>query len=100
MSSKLPPCDHDDCPPTHCKRQPFSSRMCELGTKGCEVNHAAVAICQRTVIENGKMKTENYDVPVRVIAEAEGYAMVRRKRCVPFVIESKRLRKPNKKGQP
>lgn len=30
-------------------------------------------------------------IPVRIVAEAEGYAMVRRNGCAPFVVSSKHL---------
>ena len=56
---------------------------------------SALAVCKRVIVENGKIKTESYKVPVQVMAVAEGYAMVRRKRCVPFVIELKLLLTPN-----
>jgi len=36
----------------------------------------------------------HYEVDVRVLAVAEGYAMVRRKGCAPFVLEMSRVKMP------
>lgn len=51
----------------------------------------AIAKCQR-YDKNG---WEYYPVKVKVMAVADGYAMVRRPRCSPFVIELKRLKHLN-----
>lgn len=39
----------------------------------------------------GTWEYETFSVEVRVMAEAENYAMVRRKGCVPFVVPVKEL---------
>lgn len=53
----------------------------------------AIATLQRGEIGEGcKARMVPYDVPVRVLAVAEGYAMVRRLRCSPFVLEAARVR--------
>jgi hypothetical protein len=51
----------------------------------------AVATCQRVALTAGAFHVEHFDIPVRVLAVAEGYAMVRRKGCSPFVMEAKRV---------
>lgn len=44
-------------------------------------------------------RKEITDGPVRVMAEADGYAMVRRKGCIPFVIRSKDILKDHQSTQ-
>lgn len=56
------------------------------------VKTRAMATMQRGEIVDGKAKSINYEVPVRVMAVTEGYAMVRRQGCSPFVLEAKRVR--------
>jgi hypothetical protein len=41
--------------------------------------------------ENGKWVNETTEYEVRIMAIAEGYAMVRRKRCLPFACSVKEL---------
>lgn len=52
------------------------------------------AICSITVIDNtdGKLFSKRVDVTVKVMARADGYAMVRRKGCAPFAVKEKYLR--------
>lgn len=52
----------------------------------------AIATHQRTCVERDRVKTEPVEVAVRVLAVAEGYAMVRRRGCSPYVLEAKRVR--------
>jgi hypothetical protein len=42
-------------------------------------------------MERGRWVYETQRVEVRVLAEAEGYAMVRRPRAMPFVVSMKSL---------
>lgn len=48
----------------------------------------------------GKWTHETVESEVRVMAEAEGYAMVRHKGCVPFAVRLKELRPLGKDGKP
>ena len=56
------------------------------------VTDRAIATMQRLKIIGGKIGREDYEVEVRVLAISEGYAMVRRPRSTPFVLEEKRLK--------
>ncbi len=42
-------------------------------------------------VGNGKWEYSTEDAKVRVMASAEGYSMVRRKNCAPFVVQDKDL---------
>ena len=52
------------------------------------------AICTKSMqaISDGKFVTVKDEFEVRVMAIAEGYAMVRRKGCMPFVCRIKDLK--------
>jgi hypothetical protein len=52
----------------------------------------AVYLRVDTVVVNGKWVNETTPIDVRVMARAEGYAMVRRKGCLPFAVSEKQLR--------
>jgi hypothetical protein len=56
------------------------------------------AVYRRVDLEvvNGKWADRSTDVEVRVMARAEGYAMVRNKGCMPFVVSEKHLQPPSK----
>ena len=43
------------------------------------------------VIVNGKYQRETRPEEVRVMARAEGYALVRKKGCMPFAVREKEL---------
>lgn len=51
-------------------------------------------ILRRPVIvaKGGKLVAEIEELEVRLMAQADGYAMVRRKGCAPFVVMVKQLR--------
>jgi hypothetical protein len=59
-----------------------------------------MATLQRVSYRDGQKITEPGEIPVRVLAVAEGYAMVRRKGCSPFVLEAKRVRKVSSSNKP
>jgi hypothetical protein len=46
----------------------------------------AVAMIDRAEVVDGRIAHVKHPVAVRVLARAEGYAMVRRPRAMPFVI--------------
>ena len=47
------------------------------------------------VVRGGKFVEEREEMEVRIMAIAEGYAMVRRKGCLPFVCMEKELEEQN-----
>ena len=51
---------------------------------------------QPTSLRSGKWGCETVEYEVRVMAIAEGYAMVRRKRAMPTVCEAKELHEEGK----
>lgn len=75
MSRKLPPCDHDECPPTHCKQpgsldaSAGSDRLEALRLKLCSVGlhplhhdtpeKAAEAVCEMI----SRFRREGFDPP-------------------------------------
>lgn len=49
---------------------------------------------KRSIVVKGKIGWEDEEIPVRLMAQADGYSMVRRKGCMPFVCSSKYLKQP------
>ena len=65
MSHKLPPCDHDDCPPTRCKK-PGS-----LAAMPCSVESV-----NRQVIENQLLTALDDKSKVAILATEEDLTML------------------------
>src|SRR5690349_2865238 len=85
--SRLPPCDHDECPRSHCKRVAHSlQRM---------VGRHIVHNCPGTEWKGGKIiKTvDRRDVVLMAIVGV--YAMVRRPSCGPYVASVRELEVPS-----
>ena len=53
---------------------------------------AIYVLCRPSSFHDGKWHYETQEIEVRIMAMAEGWAMVRTKRCVPFVCKITDLR--------